>query len=75
MTILVDPQTYEPILWTLAGGPNGSGLSAHFDLYEPGPETQASATLFDLRAQHPDARVDMSPADYAAALMRLSGTG
>jgi hypothetical protein len=75
VTILVDPQTCEPILWTIAAGPNGSELSAHFDVYDPVPETLASATLFDLHAQHPNASVDTSPADYAAALTRLSATG
>jgi hypothetical protein len=75
VTILVDPQTYEPILWTLADGPNGSELSAHFDVYDQMPETQASATLFDLHAQHADAHVDTSPADYTAALARLTGSG
>jgi hypothetical protein len=72
VTILVDPQTYQPILWTINGGPNGSGLSAQFELFDPMPDTQANATLFDLHAQHPDASVDTSPADYAAALARLS---
>jgi FkbM family methyltransferase len=33
------------------------------------------SVLQAVRRQHPDARVDTSPADYAAALMRLSGTG
>jgi hypothetical protein len=75
VTILVDPRTYEPILWTMAGGPIGSGLTVHFDVYERVPDTQTSAIVFDLRAQHPDARVDTSPADYAAALARLSGKG
>jgi len=70
--ILVDPQTYEPILWQMSGGTNGAGLTAHFDVYERLADTQANATLFDLRAQHPDARVDTNPADYAAALARLS---
>jgi hypothetical protein len=73
VTILVDPQTYDPILWTMAGGPTGPGLTAHFSLYERIPDTQQSATLFDLRAQHPDARLDTNPADYATALARLSG--
>jgi hypothetical protein len=73
VTILVDAKTYEPILWTMAGGPNGATLTAHFDVYERLADTQANASVFDLRAQHPDARVDTSPADYAAALARLSG--
>jgi hypothetical protein len=72
-TIFIDPQTYEPILWQMSGGPNGAGLSAHFDVYQRLADTQANATLFDLRAQHQGARVDTSPADYAAALARLSG--
>jgi hypothetical protein len=75
VTILVDPQTFEPILWQMSGGGNGAALTAHFDVYERLADTEANATVFDLRAQHPDASVDTNPADYAAALARLSGQG
>jgi hypothetical protein len=59
----------------MSGGPNGAGLTAHFDIYERLADTQANATLFELRTQHPDAKVDTIPDDYAAALARLSGQG
>jgi hypothetical protein len=75
VAILVDPQTYEPFLWQMSGGGNGPALTAHFDVYERLADTEANATVFDLRAQHPDASVDRSPDDYAAALARLSGQG
>jgi hypothetical protein len=71
-TILVDPQTYQPIVWSLAG-PGGVGTTVHFTTYERMPAAQAGANLFDLVAQHPGARVDTSAADYAAALARLGG--
>src|SRR5262249_34077821 len=71
-TIRVDPQTYQPIVWSLAG-PGGVGTTVHFTTYERMPAAQAGANMFDLRAQHPGARLDTNPADYAAALARLSG--
>jgi hypothetical protein len=71
LTIFVDPQTYDPIEWNLSGG-DGTGTTVHFTTYERLPETSATASLFDLQAQHPTARVDTDPADYAAALSRLT---
>jgi hypothetical protein len=71
-TIFVDPQSYRPIFWTTSA-PDGSTSTVHFDTYETLPGTAATDALLSLSAQHPDARVDDSPADYAAAAARLFG--
>jgi hypothetical protein len=69
-TILVDPQTYEPILWTTRS-PDRSTTTVHFDVYESLPRTEAGDALFSLAAQHPGAKVDDSQADFEAASARL----
>jgi hypothetical protein len=67
-TLAVDPDTYEPIQWRVDRGSEGVE-DDRFVVYERLP---ASDALLSPVAQHPGATVDDDPADYAAALDRLS---
>jgi hypothetical protein len=69
-TYVVDAKTYQPLRLT-AVSPDGSRTTTRFQSYdalEPADDTKA---LLDLRAQHPNARVDRTEAGYAAAQARL----
>ena len=71
-TILLDPRTYTPIRWTTTAA-DGSKTTVRFDTYESLARTPATEPLLSLEAQHPNAKVDDSLADYRAAAGRLLG--
>jgi len=64
----VDPDTYAPVELDTTG--TGGGVSLRFAAYEALPAT-GHRSLLDLEAQHPNAAVDRSAADYGAAQARL----
>jgi hypothetical protein len=67
-TYLVDADTYDPIRLVTVNG--GATTTLDFRVYEQLP-AEANAGLVSLQAEHPYARVDASPDDYAAAQARL----
>jgi hypothetical protein len=52
---------------------DGSQTTVHFDTYENLDRTATTDALLSLTAQHPQATVDDSQADYEAAAARLLG--
>jgi hypothetical protein len=71
MTLLVDAATFAPIEWREAG--DGPGDVTRFPVFEELAPSSANTALLSLNAQHPGAIVDRNPADYEAAVERLSG--
>jgi hypothetical protein len=67
-TYYVDPDSYDPVELDTRG--TGGGVALRFRTYESLP-SEGNTGLLDLRAQHPDAAVDRSAADYDAAQTRL----
>ena len=67
-TYYVDPDSYDPVELDTRG--TGRGVALRFRTYESLP-SEGNTGLLDLRAQHPDAAVDRSAADYDAAQTRL----
>jgi hypothetical protein len=67
-TYLVDATTYTPVRLVTENG--GATTTLSFRVYEK-LDTPGSDALVSLIAQHPNATVDASPADYAAADARL----
>jgi hypothetical protein len=70
---LVDPTTYEPIGWDTEG--TGGSLHIRVTAYERMPAGPAANAALSLTAQHPSARIDQDPADFAAAKARLFAGG
>ncbi len=69
-TYVVDAKTYQPLRLT-AVSPDGSRTTTRFQSYDALEPADATKALLDLRAQHPNARVDRTEAGYAAAQARL----
>jgi hypothetical protein len=66
---VADAATYDPIELTTTG--TTGGVTLRFPVYEQLPVDAGSLALLDLEAQHPEAKVDRSVADYIAAESRL----
>jgi hypothetical protein len=72
-TYFVDPSTYNPIEFRTRG--TGGSTSLRFVVYETLPLTASTRDLLNVRAQHPDARVNHDPAAFQAAQSRLFPRG
>jgi hypothetical protein len=70
-TLDVDASTYEPTEWRVAD--HGRVMEDRFTTFERLPVSDAAGALLSVAAQHPGAAVDDDPADYAAAVLRLTG--
>jgi hypothetical protein len=66
---LIDAATYAPIEWTSTG--QGGSVTLRFPVYEELPVNTDSVEVFDLEAQHPEARVERDAAAYQEAEARL----
>lgn len=66
---LVDAETYAPIEWTTTG--HGGSVTLRFPVYEELAVNDDSMAVFDLRAQHPGARVERGADAYQDAEARL----
>jgi hypothetical protein len=63
------PWAYDPIEFRTVG--DGGGTTLHFAVYETLPLDASTRKLLSVAAQHPDAPVSTSPAEFAAAQARL----
>ena len=71
MTYLVDPDSYVPIeLHGKLGG--GGAIELSFPVYEKLPASAVGGALFDLRAQHPGAEVEIDKLAYEEQWSRLA---
>jgi hypothetical protein len=70
---IVDAATYTPIEFRTTG--DGGGTVLRFVVYEKLSDSSATRGLLDLKAQHPDARIDTDPAAYEKASGRLFPNG
>lgn len=71
----ISPSTYKPLQSvdrsdSLPDGQGGVGI-VRYPIARVLPRSAASSKLLSLQAQHPDASVDRSNTDYAAALWRM----
>lgn len=66
----VDPNTYDPVQMQSTSG--GLTNTISYTTYQALPAA-GNMDVFNLTAQHPGARIDSNPADYAAEVGRICG--